>query len=673
MPDGRDWNGILNDTSDIGDGLLLVENCSLFTKNMLNRRPGFDSPITTAVAPALPLVIEELGGNFVTVELDNKIRGYNQTTGTITVISASYTSANIAKPVAAFSRIYLTNGSSAVQVVDSSLAVRSAGIVAPSGTPTGGTPVGTSTAGTHLIRYRYIDTVRNRLSNPSTAVSVTSTAAQSVSITVVASADAFVTNIQVEMSPAGASTFYIASSNANSTATISVALTDDLLVLKVPTNVNGDFGHAPPPFYSLMCENRQRMWMMDPTSGLLAWSQPGYPESFDTTTNARIITLPGGDTASAIFGFYSDLYIVGQRSMMRLVYSTDPAGSMLLPVLGGMGAFTDKCICKTSTGEVFGWGRDGMWRLNAMQPVKISKHISDTLTDAPNTSVVYVANRFACYDPIQQTVLFFFVKIGEVNPRAAFVYNTAPQNSEAEWSLFNFRNPFFCACYNSSSTDRQKLALSGDACIWRYGTTGNDGGVGSALAVTSATTSVINGTNTAVVGMMAYRPTTAEERRILAATAGSITTQPFSTAPAAGELIYCGSIRQRWVTQWYTSNTAAQKKRPSYLELIVHPQATTSGVFIVRFYLDFASSPSAITSNQSDTWPNGISIVNGTDIRVDAGIAATDGYIAVPMFSDFQRAVKAEIIAEYTGPGLRFYDYKWGFTTRTQQAAVVGE
>lgn len=671
MPDGRDWNGLLDDTSDIGDGLLELDNCSLFTKNMLNRRPGFDLPITLANAP---LAMEELAGNIITVESGGAIRSYVQSSGAATALQAGYTTTNLSKPVSAFSRIYLTNVAQAVKVIDTSNVIRDAGIVAPSGTPTGGTAVGTSSAGTHLIRYRYVDSTRNRLSNPSTAVSVTSTAAQSVTISVTASGDSLVTGIQIEMTAAGASAFYIAATNANTTATATVALTDDLLVLKVPTSINGDFGHAPPPQYRLMCENRQRMWMMDPTSGLLAWSQPGFPESFDTTTNARVITMPGGDVATALFGFYSDLYIVGQRSMMRLVYSTDPAGSMLLPVLGSMGCYSDKVFTKTSTGEVFGWGRDGMWRLNTMQPVKISKHVTDHVADAVDPTAAYRALRFVCYDPIQQAVMFFFVKTGETQCRGAFAFDVEPSGPDAEWKMFFFRQSFACACYNSSSTDRQRIALGdNNAYIWRYGTRDNDGGAGSALSVTSATTTVINGTNAAVIGMIAYRPTTGEENLITAATAGSITTLPFSTAPAAGELIYCGSIRERWLTQWNTGNSASGKKRPSYLELIVHPQAVTSGVFTVRFYLDFASSPSAVTSGSADTWPNGISIINGTDIRVDAGIAAVDGYIAVPMFADFQRAVAAEIIADYPATGLRFYDFKWGYTNSKQQVPVVGE
>ena len=671
MPDGRDWNGIHDDTSNIGDGLIEIDNCSLFTKNMLNRRPGFDLPITLANAP---LAMEELAGNIITVESVGAIRSYVQTSGAATALQAGYTTTNLAKPVSAFSRIYLANVAQAVKVIDTSNVIRDAGIVAPTTAPTLNTSAGLVTLGTHLVRYRYVDATRNRLSNPTPPATITIVSTNSILVTVAASVDPYVTGINIEVTPSGASTFYIASTAANASASVNISLTDALLVLKVPSSVNGDFGHAPPPQYRLMCENRQRMWMMDPTSGLLAWSQPGFPESFDTTTNARVITMPGGDVATAIFGFYSDLYIVGQRSMMRLVYSTDPAGSMLLPVLGGMGCYSDKAFTKTSTGEVFGWGRDGMWRLNTMQPVKISKHVTDHIADAVDPTAAYTALRFVCYDPIQQTVMFFFVKTGETQCRGAFAFDVDPVGPDAEWKMFFFRQSFACACYNSSSTDRQRIALGdNNAYIWRYGTRDNDGGKGSALSVTSATTTVINGTNAAVVGMMAYRPVTGEENLIAAATAGSITVSAFATAPAAGELIYCGSIRERWLTQWNTGNSASGKKRPSYLELIVHPQAATSGVFTVRFYLDFASSPSSVTSGSSDTWPNGISIVNGTDIRVDAGVAAVDGYIAVPMFADFQRAVAAEVIADYPATGLRFYDFKWGYTNRTQQVPVVGE
>ena len=119
--------------------------------------------------------------------------------------------------------------------------------------------------------------------------------------------------------------------------------------------------------------------------------------------------------------------------------------------------------------------------------------------------------------------------------------------------------------------------------------------------------------------------------------------------------------------------SAMNKKRPSYLKLIMHPQAATSGIFIVRFYTDFSASPIAVTSFSTDTFPNGVTIVNGTDIVVDAGIAAVDGYIAIPCVSDFERAIRAEIISEYPATALRFYDFNWAFTNRFEQVPVVGE
>jgi hypothetical protein len=669
MPDGRDWNGILNDTSDIGDGLIDLENVTLFTSNMLNRRPGFDAGITCT---SKVVTMEEVGSYIVTAENDGGIRTYQQNTGSATTLQTGYTVSPQPVMTSAYGRVYITNGSQSVKVVSAGNTIRDAGIVAPSVTPTVGASGALSSAGVHYCRYRYYDSANNRLSNPSVAVAITTTATSGISVTPTASADSTVTNILIEITAADSNTFYVWAQAANTGAATVFATTDDILTLKTPSSINGDFGHAQPPTYSLIAENRQRTWMMNPTTGLLAWSQAGFPESFDTTSNARIITLASGDSATAIFGFFSDLYVVGQRSMQRFVYSTDPAGSMVLPVLGGMGAYNAQCVCKTSTGEVFGWGRDGMWRLNSMQPVKISKRISDFITQYCDSG--QITNRWVRYDPIQQCVRFFFCLQGETLPRGAFVFWVAPVNPQADWSLDKFRQPMVAGCYNSSYADRQRLAIAdSNNYIWRMGTALNDGGAGSALSVTSATTTVINGTNTAVVGMMAYRPKTGEEKLITAVTSGSITTTAFAIAPAAGELIYCGSIRMRWTTQWYTGNTAMNKKRPSYLKLIVHPQTATSGTFIVRYYLDFATSPSAVTSFSNDTWTQGVSIGNGTDITVDAGIAAIDGYIAIPCFSDFQRAIRAEIISDYPATALRFYDFGWAFTNRTEQVPVVGE
>ncbi len=672
MPDGREWNGILDDTADIGNGLIEVENCSLYISNMLQRRPGFGDKIA-AVSAAVNM--EEVGTNLVTVESNGGIRGYDQSTGAATTMQTGYTVVPTPNMASGFNRIYISNGTQAVKVVSATLGIRDAGIVAPTVAVTAVGAAGTvGTIGTHLVRYRYKDTVNNRLSNPSEIVSITTVAGtQTINVGVTASPDGTVTNILVEITPAGASAFYIANTGANATGTVPISISDDNLVLLTPSAVNGDTGHAPPPQYTLIQQHRQRLWMMDPTTGLLAWSQPGFPESFDTVNNGRIISLATGDTATAIFSFFTDLYICGQRSMMRLVYTTDPGGSMALPVVGSMGCYNARCFIKTSMGEAYGWGRDGMWRIASMQPARISKRITETMRTYVDPT--QISNRFVEYDPVEQVVLFFFCLQGETVPRGAFAFYPQPVNQEAEWVLYKYRQGITAGCYNSSSGDRQRTAIAdANGYLWRLDAAANDGGAGSTLTVTSATTTVINGTNTAVVGMIAYRSSTAEERLITAAASGAITVSPaFAIAPTAGEVIYCGSIRQRWVTQWFTSVTAADRKRPTYLKLMFNPQTTNNGTFIVRFYLDFSTAPTAVTSQSADTWPTGISIINGTDITVDVDAGGTDGYIPVPIFADFNRSIRAEIIAEFPGTGVRLYDFQWGFTNKTQEASVPGE
>lgn len=671
MPDGRDWNGILNDTADIGNGLVEIENSSLYIGNMLQRRPGFGDKIT---ATAAVVNMDEVGTNLVTVEVGGGISGYNQTSGAATTMQTGYTVSPTPNMASGFNRLYITNGTQPVKVVSAALAIRDAGIVAPVTAVTAAAAAGVvGTIGTHLVRYRYRDTTNNRLSNPSAIVSVTTTAGnQTINVGVTASADPTVTNILIEITAAGASAFYVANTAANATGTVPIAIDDANLVLLTPTAVNGDTGHAPPPQYTLIQQHRQRMWAMDPTSGLLAWSQAGFPESFDTVNNGRIISLANGDTATAIFSFFTDLYICGQRSMMRLVYTTDPGGAMTLPVVGSMGCYNARCFIKSSMGEVYGWGRDGMWRISSMQPSRISKRITNSIKIYVDPT--QITNRFVEYDPIEQVVLFFFCLQGETTPRGAFAYYPQPVNPESEWILYKYRQGVTAGCYNSSSGDRQRTAIGdSNGFIWRLDSAANDGGAGSSMNVTSATTTVINGTNTAISGMMAYRPVTGEERLITAAASGSITVTAFATAPSAGELIYCGSIRQRWVTQWFTSDTVANRKRPSYLKLIFNPQTTNNGTLIVRFYLDFSSTPNAVTSFPFDTPPTGITLVNGTDITVDVDAGGTDGYIPVPMFSNFQRAIKAEVIADFPGAGVRLYDFIWGFANPTQEKQVMGE
>jgi hypothetical protein len=550
--------------------------------------------------------------------------------------------------------------------------VRNAGLTPPPGAPTASAAAGGNCdAGIHLVRYRYQDIPNNRLSNPSAAVAVTTTAANAqISVTVSASTDTFVTGIILEMTGAGASTFYRASSVVNTGGTYTINLSDSSLVLQPPSSQDGDTGHAPPPLYGIIEEHRQRLWLWDSVTNLLAWSQPGFPESFDTTANARIITLATGDTPTAMFSFLSDLYLCGQQSMRRLAFTNDPADGYVLPTLGNSGAYNAACVTKTGSNDTYGWGRDGMWRIGSMQPGKISYAISDTMLTLLDPSTE--STRFVAYEPIEQSIYFCFQPVGGTSVTSAFVFHTQSE----QWMYYTYRNPLKCACQSSRYLSRQALLIAdANGYFWRVGVSVSDGaGTNIVTAGGGSTTTVVFGANTSTTGQYAFRVNTGESRLITVASGTQFTVSPaFGTTVTPGEIINVGSIDHLFRTSWYVASKLSNKERPQYLLLMVRP-GTTMGTGRARLYRDFSSSPVGVTAGSSDTWPNGIQIVNGeTFIRLDFDSGAADGYLAIPLQVEWARAMRVEIELDNAGSGVQFFDYQWAASDKWQDQPVVRE
>jgi hypothetical protein len=176
-------------------------------------------------------------------------------------------------------RIYVTNGFDRVKVwngIDS--AMRDAGIAAPAAAPTAPTTAsGNGTAGTHLIRFRYIDntspasTYRSNTSPNLSQVVTASGTDGKMTFTVgagqkiVASTDPKVTSIQIEMTLASGTTFYVVTTISNAATTVDVNISDTLLQL----NERGDLydtntvsttdygvGHEQPPLGAVIAQCR---------------------------------------------------------------------------------------------------------------------------------------------------------------------------------------------------------------------------------------------------------------------------------------------------------------------------------------------------------------------------------------------------------------------------------
>lgn len=658
-----------------------------------------------------------------------------------TTLTTGYNVVKTPNMVQALQRVYMLNDFDAMKATDDGLAIRAVGITAPSSDPAAPSQAsGLCSTGVHLLRYRWQDSRRNRLSNPSNAISVTIGAtAQQLTVTNIVSADANVDQIVWEMTAAGAYTYYRVSTVSNAAGTTVISVADQNLINMVPTSFYGDFGHNPPPLAYLAAEHKQRVFLWgatsrtftncavtnasptitgtgfstqwagrrvavtgtsgyfyissattttitlatnftgttsasatitvdSATSDLLCWSQSGYPESYDSTSLARRITLATGDSPTAMASYAGDLYLIGKRSMRRLNFTSDPAKGMVIPLPTNLGAFNQRCVLSDADSLCVGWGSNGVWIIDSIQPTKISDDIDTTISTLADPT--QQDKRFICYAPVQRTISCFFCLNGETSCRAAAVYSLNTRT----WSLWYFRQGMTASTLNSSYTDRVRLMLCDvNGYSWRLGVSTNDGGGYGVVTVgSSSTTTVVNATNSAVVGQEVYRPATAEVCLITAATGSAITLSPaLATAPTLGEAFWIGSIRQRLLTNWYVDEGLETKQRPAYLLVSVRP-AAKMGTATVAIYTDYSSTPAALTSLATDVFGNGISI-GANAVSIDLDNAASDGFFAVPLIEEWHRSIRCEIIAQTPYDGVRFLDVRFASQIGRDDTPEVSE
>lgn len=407
------------------------------------------------------------------------------------------------------------------------------------------------------------------------------------------------------------------------------------------------------------------------TPELLGWSQPGQPESTDATALARKILMKAGDRPAAMLSLHGDLYLIGQRSMRRLNFQDDPSNAQIINVPSTLGAFHQRCVVTDAGNLAFGWGRDGMWVIDAMLPKRISDAIQETIDALIDAS--RLEERFVVWEPDERVALFFFCLSGQTACKVAAAFYP----DAGSWQLWKYRQAMTCGTTNNY-TDRARLLLvDSNNSSWRVGTNINDGiDNGLILAGAASTTTVVNGSFGATVGQVIYRPATAEERYVTVSSAGSLTVGvAFATAPTPGETLYLGSIRQRILTDWGIGDGMNLKKRPRYLLLSVRAvPAQTFGTVSVYLYKDFNENAVGVTSSQADQWPYGVTPINGTtEIRVNLDIGLQDGFVAVPVFADWARAIRAEIIAEQPLNVIRWLDVSWSINGKPEQAEVEQE
>ncbi len=169
-------------------------------------------------------------------------------------------------------RLYLMNDYDEAKMWDGlSSTVNKMGIDAPDaaiGAPTQGAG-SDCTNGDHLVRYRYVDSNSPAgiyRSNPSASLTITITSTQDQTFSVgdagsgddiIRSADPKVDTIQIEMTEADGTTYYVAKEIANSgVSSAVVAISDTSLIEQDASATYDDFGHEPPPLAISLAECR---------------------------------------------------------------------------------------------------------------------------------------------------------------------------------------------------------------------------------------------------------------------------------------------------------------------------------------------------------------------------------------------------------------------------------
>jgi hypothetical protein len=485
-----------------------------------------------------------------------------------------------------------------------------------------------------LVRLRWKGTAPLAYGNPSATLDVFASSATLTNLPI-ASPSAAVSHLVVESTLFGGSEYYVVTEIAVGSlgsGSYAMNITDDALAQQTAVSTYGDFGHETPPLVKLICAHRGRLyaWAAD---GTLYWSRAGLPGSWKGLSYSRGVQLNEGDTPTAMISAYGDLWLLGRYSVARLVYVPDPAEGFVELIPGRLGVFSDRAVA-TADGTVYGFGAAGAWRLSGLRPRLIGGEVAPTVRATINAALY--DNVFSFYDSQTYTVSWLYTATDETSSRRGVAYHVPT----GAWRLCSYRNGIAAATALPTAT-AETATIIWDANLgygWTVTIDANDGlapGVSGSMTAASGTTAssiVCAGTVPDALGLIAYRPSTGEERLItgvVAGAGGTLTLQSaLSTTPAVGEAIYIGSIRMRVVPQWDPLGFYPNRKRPDSLCVMSQADGAAPGNAQVDIYADYAASPLSPTSfGTAGEYAAGCT-VNGTGFSVDLTLPAV--FIPVP-------------------------------------------
>jgi hypothetical protein len=389
------------------------------------------------------------------------------------------------------------------------------------------------------------------------------------------------------------------------------------------------------------------------TPNRIWWSAPLYPEGFRTASNARDCLQGRSDTLNAMTAYGGDLWLFGRHSSDRLVFTSDPGvdEGQLVPVPGDRGVFNQACLVEAD-GTLYAWDRAGVYQVNSSGAQHISKPLDALLSSLVDYS--YYQSFHGIYDPIDRVLMWFFVRDGDTAPK----YAVCIERDTGRCWIGQWMQGITSSALVPDSEGQVRVMLGDEnGYTWFYGYENSFDGV--QMTATTATTAQTGATVTVIpvndamtvspslAGAMCYIPSTGESRLIASNTASAITLATgLSSAPAINTEVWVGTIPWEYKTKWYVGRGQQFSRKPIYLLLKMHP-ATSTGKMRVYIYQDFQTSPVTLTQFSTDTLPDGCAInLAGNYLEIDLDGGAGEGYVPVPMPSDWVRALQVRITAD---------------------------
>jgi len=410
------------------------------------------------------------------------------------------------------------------------------------------------------------------------------------------------------------------------------------------------------------------------------WSKAGFPESFKAVTRVRDVLNGRGDRLVGMSDFLGDLYLFGTRSIQRLVFQADPGTGELNTIAGEFGVWNQRCIYGLD-GALFGWGANGAWMMTGGRPRWISKKIDTTVAALVNTALS--DQFFAVYDPKEKIIRWHFVATGGSVPRHAMTYDIVGDR----WIIDQWRQGIDAGVTVASGTGNLRLAVtdSTNGRAW-YAEGASDGvpaaSTGDYTVAAGSTTTVIQitgsslptGTGTDLAGTILYDVTSAQERLVASNTTSAITlSTALSAAPASGALVYVGAIPCVVESNWTIFDGMEEKTSPPCLWLKFIPQA--AGTVRVEVYKDFSTTPIPWTKSVSDIAPKYLSWTNNATFATLSltTTATNDGFVNIPLFSDWARSWKFKLTVLSPAGSLRLLDSEFKFQDKSNKGQETTE